>query len=225
VKKFKRGRDGLMTHEEAVSLASDVAAYIRVSTRAQNYATQRDAIERAAKVRGETVERWFEEKRTAKKLDRPVLKDVRELSRRGCLRKLYVFRLDRLARSGIRDMLMVLEELETHGTKVISVSDGIDLEGPARDVIVSVLAWAAQWEHRAHGERVSAARARVEASGGQWGRPRSVSLADARRAIERRKNGESIRDIARAMKIPRSTVAEVLSDKTSYARMLKKHSA
>ncbi len=198
-----------MTHDEAVSLASDVAAYIRVSTRAQNYATQRDAIERGAKLRGEKIERWFEEKQSAKKLDRPVLKDVRELSRRGCLRKLYVFRLDRLARSGIRDMLMVLEELESHGTKIVSVADGIDLEGPARDVVVSVLAWAGQWEHRAHGERVSAARARVESKGGHWGRPRSTTEKQAQEIGERKKKGQSIRQISIAMKIPRSTVGAI----------------
>ncbi len=186
-----------------------VAAYIRVSTRAQNHATQRDAIERAAKSRGEKIDRWFAEKQSAKKLERPVLTEIRDLSRQGYVRKLYVFRLDRLARSGIRDMLMVLEELESHGTKIISVADGIDLEGPARDVVVSVLAWAGQWEHRAHGERVSAARARVEAKGGHWGRPRSTTEKQAQEIFERKKKGQSIRLISIAMKIPRSTVGAI----------------
>jgi len=186
-----------------------VAAYIRVSTRAQNHSTQRDAIERAAKSRGEKIDRWFAEKQSAKKLERPVLTEIRDLSRQGYVRKLYVFRLDRLARSGIRDMLMVLEELESHGTKIVSVADGIDLEGPARDVVVSVLAWAGQWEHRAHGERVSAARARVEAKGGHWGRPRSTTEKQAQEIGERKKKGQSIREISIAMKIPRSTVGAI----------------
>src|SRR6266545_1271765 len=69
-----------------------VAAYIRVSSRSQNNATQREAIKRASKARGHVIAHWFEEKRSAKTLERPVLSHVRDLARRGEVQRLYVFR-------------------------------------------------------------------------------------------------------------------------------------
>jgi DNA invertase Pin-like site-specific DNA recombinase len=183
-----------------------VAAYVRVSSRSQNYATQREAISRAAKARGDVIRHWFEEKKSAKNLDRPVLTHVRDLARRGEVRRLYVFRLDRLARSGMRDLLTVVEELRAAGCSLQTIADGFDLEGPAADVVVAVLGWAAEMERVALGERISAARARIEAAGGSWGRPRRIGGKQAREIVARNKKGESIREIAIAMKIPRSTV-------------------
>lgn len=202
-----------------------IAAYVRVSSRSQNNATQREAISRAASARGDEIVHWFEEKKSAKKLDRPVLAKLRDLVQRGEVTRLYVFRLDRLARSGIRDTLTVLDELRAAGCTVLTINDGFNLEGPAADVVVAVLAWAAQMERVAMGERIMAARARVEASGGRWGRPARVSavLAERIRAAKRQvtmfaKNGEpSIRELAVKFKVPRSTVAEVLSEKGAYA--------
>jgi DNA invertase Pin-like site-specific DNA recombinase len=211
--------------QHARSAKEPIAAYVRVSSRSQNNAMQREAIGRAASARGDEIRYWFEEKVSGAKLDRPMLTRLRDLVRRGEIRKLYVFRLDRLTRSGIRDTLSVVEELRAAGCRVLTIADGFDLEGHAADVVIAVLSWAAQMERLAVGERISAARVRVEARGGEWGRPRRVSLADARRIVARKKkNGESIRQISVAMKIPRSTVAAVLSEKSVYARLLKKHS-
>src|SRR5207244_2180810 len=90
---------GLEVHRSAAPRSHNgwmglmAAAYIRVSSRSQNHATQRDAILRAASARGDRITQWFEERRSAKKLDRPMLASVRELARRGDLPKLYVFRL------------------------------------------------------------------------------------------------------------------------------------
>ncbi len=195
------------------------AAYIRVSSRSQNHASQREAIERAAKARGHEIEKWFEEKRSAKTLDRPVLVQVRDLARQGKIRRLYVFRLDRLARSGVRDLLTVVEELRVAGCSLHTIADGFDLEGPASDVVVAVLGWAAQMERLALGERISAARARVESSGGRWGRPPRVTPELGVKIIEAygAKRKPSIRQIAAALKVPRSTVAAVLSGKGPYS--------
>jgi len=200
-----------------------VAAYVRVSSRSQSNATQREAIERAAKARGHEIEKWFEEKRSAKTLDRPVLVQVRDLARQGKIRRLYVFRLDRLARSGVRDLLTVVEELRVAGCSLHTIADGFDLEGPASDVVVAVLGWAAQMERLALGERISAARARVESSGGRWGRPPSTRAADNAHEIRaRKKKGWSVRRIAIALKVPRSTVADVLSGKGPHGGAAKK---
>lgn len=202
-----------------------VGAYVRVSSRSQNEATQTEAIKNAAAARGERIELWFAEKRSAKTLDRAALTYVRELARRGEIRKLYVFRLDRLTRSGIRDTLMVVDELRSHGVRLVTVADGFDIEGPAADVVLSVMAWASQMERLALGERISAARARVEKAGGHWGRPPRVSAELADRIRRARvltdgggKDARSIRQLAVMLKVPRSTVAAVLSEKGPYKR-------
>lgn len=184
------------------------AAYLRVSTGGQDARTQRDALERAARARGDRITRWFSEKRSGRKLERPELAALRAAARRGELRRLYVFRLDRLTRSGVRDTLAVLDELERGGCEVLTVADGFELAGPARDVVIAVLAWAAQMERVAIGERIRAARARVAAQGGRWGRPRRA--LDLRRARELRKKW-SLRKVAAALKVPRATLARALA--------------
>jgi DNA invertase Pin-like site-specific DNA recombinase len=182
---------------------------VRVSSSSQDLASQSDAISQAARARGDRLERWFREKVSGRTLERPVLKEVRAAVRRGELRKLYVFRIDRLTRSGIRDTLALLEELERGGCKVVTVADGFDLEGPTRELVLAMIAWGAQMERIALGERISAARARVEKAGGRWGRPRRVF--DIARARKLEREGKTRRQIAAALKIPRSTLSDVLS--------------
>jgi DNA invertase Pin-like site-specific DNA recombinase len=182
-----------------------IAAYVRVSSRSQDLATQRDAISRAARARRHRIGRWFEEKQSGKSLARPVLGELRDAVRRGAVTTLYVFRIDRLTRSGIRDTLALLEELRGAGCKVITLADGFDFDGPASDVVLAVLAWAAQMERAALGERISAARARVR----KWGRPRRQ--VDVARARELQAKGKTVRQIAAALKVPRATVQRVLA--------------
>jgi len=109
----------------------DATAYLRVSSRAQDHATQKSAIERAATARGDAITDWRAEKRSGKTLARPELDRLRADARAGHVRRLYVFKLDRLTRSGIRDTFEVIEELRAHGAELVSVSDGFALDGPA----------------------------------------------------------------------------------------------
>ncbi len=188
----------------------DSVAYLRVSSKAQDFAMQRAAIERAAAARGDTIVTWYAEKRSGKALARPELDRLRAEARAGKLAKLYVFRLDRLTRSGIRDTFEVVEELRAHGVQLATVADGFDLSGPAAEVVLAVMAWSAKMERVAINERIAAARERVEASGGAWGRPRRLSEADVAQVAALRSAGRSVRAIAVALKLPRSTVADAL---------------
>jgi len=191
-----------------------VAAYIRVSSKTQSLAMQRDAIARSAAARGEEISAWFEEIRSAKSVARPVLDDVRRRARSGELARLYVFRLDRLTRSGVRDMFAVLDELKTSGCQVQSVSEAIDFSGPTADIQIAVMAVCAQVERQAIGERVAAARARVEAQGGRWGRPPRMTPQQVETAKRMRSNGHTVRAISKAIKIPLRTVARLVCQKT-----------
>lgn len=197
---------------------STIAAYIRVSRRSQDLEHQRLAIERAAHARGDSVDRWYCEKRNASTLEREALAMLRADVKLGEIAKLYVFKIDRLSRSGIRDTLAVVHELRDHGCKLAAVADLFDADGPAADVVLAVMAWAAQMERQALGDRISAARDRIEAAGGRWGRPRRVDPGTAARAREMKRDGWTVRQISQALKVPRSTIAVAMSRKGHYAR-------
>jgi DNA invertase Pin-like site-specific DNA recombinase len=189
-------------------------AYIRVSSRAQDHTTQHTTIERIATARGDSIATWYAEKRSAKTMDRVELQRLLADARAGALRgqRLYLFRLDRLTRSGISDTLAALEELRAGGLEVVSVGDGFDLNGPHAEVIIAVMAWAAKMERLATAERIAAARDRVEAEGGRWGRPSRVDRATRARAVEMAAEGRSVRAIAQALKVPRSTIARAIAE-------------
>lgn len=196
---------------------STIAAYIRVSSRSQTHDSQRAAIEQAAAARGETIGEWFSDTMSGKKLDRPALSDLRQRVRRGQISRVYVFRLDRLARSGIRDTLAVVEEMRFRGCELVSIADGFNVTGPAAEIVLAVMAWAAQMEREAISERICAARTRIEAAGGRWGRPGKAGPADLERARKLKKAGLSVRKIAMATGIPRSTIARAVAGQGHYA--------
>lgn len=187
------------------------AGYIRVSSKSQDWATQRSVIERAAAGRGDRELRWFEEKASAGTTDRAALLELRGAVRGGELRRVYVFRLDRLVRTGPRDMLNLVHEFEACGCELVTLADGFSLDGPARDFILSGIAWAAKLERDANTERLAAARERIERAGKKWGRPfRSPELRE--KALHLRVNEKkSIRQIAMSLKVPRTTVARWLA--------------
>jgi putative DNA-invertase from lambdoid prophage Rac len=149
----------------------------------------------------------YSEKLSAKTIARAELERLRADAREGHLRRLYVYRLDRLARSGIRDTFDVVEDLRRHGVELISVADGFSLDGPAAEIVLAVMAWAAKMERLAINERISAARERVEAEGRKWGRPSRIDPTVTAKIVLMRSEGRSFRQIAVALKIPLATIA------------------
>src|SRR5205823_7158670 len=92
----------------------------------------------------------------------------------------------------------------------VSVGDGFDLTGPAAEIILAVVCWAAKMERLAINERIAAARERVEAEGRKWGRPSRLTDHDRAKVAALRRVGRTVRQIAVALKVPRSTVARAV---------------
>jgi DNA invertase Pin-like site-specific DNA recombinase len=195
-----------------------VVAYVRVSSRGQDHAMQQGAIVREAAARGDTVARWYAEKRSATTNDRPELAALLADVRAGKVRRLYVFRLDRLTRTGIADTLQLVRELRDRQVELVNLRDGFAVPPPNAtgsevaigQLILSVLAWAAEMELHTRRERIAARRELAEERGEAWGRPRRTSWNVDAEVGERRARGETVRSIAAAMKLPRSTVARIL---------------
>jgi DNA invertase Pin-like site-specific DNA recombinase len=191
-----------------------IAAYVRVSSRAQTHETQVAAIERAATARGDAVATWYAEKRSGKTIARPELDRLRADVRTGKVSRLYVFKLDRVTRSGVADTYRVVEEIKRAGCELIAVADNLHLKPGADDiaseVFVFALSLAARLERTALNDRIAAARDRMEAQGRAWGRPRRMDDTAVARARRMRAEGRTVREIAVALKVPRSTVARAV---------------
>lgn len=188
-----------------------VAAYVRVSSKAQDLATQRAAIEREAAARGDAIGTWYAEKRSGKTLARPELEALRRDVRAARVGRIYVFRFDRLTRSGIRDTFEVIEEFRAHHCEVVSVSDGFALDGPAGEIVLAVMAWAAKMERLAINERIAAARVRLEEEGRCWGRPPRLAASEGQKVRDLAAQRLSVRQIAVRVKVGKSIVQRALS--------------
>jgi DNA invertase Pin-like site-specific DNA recombinase len=190
------------------------AAYIRVSSKAQNLAMQRHAIEQEAARRGEEIGIWFTEKRSAKTAQRPELDRLRADLRAGRVRKVYGFRFDRFLRTGPADAFRFAEECHQAGAELVTVADGLHLKPGADDITTTVLLFAfslaAKLERAAINDRIAAARERLEAEGRPWGRPSSLTPQDRAKIVALNAEGLSHRAIAIRTRIPRSTVTLAL---------------
>src|SRR5438309_8585391 len=108
------------------------AAYVRVSSRSQdhaNAAARRRTGRRCSRRqdRGLVLRQDDGRRAGAPRPDR-----LRADARAGLLRRLYLFKLDRLTRSGIADTLNVVQELRDSGVEIVTVADGFSLDGQRR---------------------------------------------------------------------------------------------
>lgn len=186
------------------------AAYIRVSSDSQDYGSQRHAIEQAAKNRGTAIHRWYADSATGAQIDRPRLRALRRAVCAGDVAQLWVWRLDRLTRSGIVDTIQALQELRAHECQCVSVCDALP-EGPLLELYVSMLATSAQLELVKIRENIAAGRERARAAGRPWGRPR-IDRALRARVHELRAAGASERQIARTLQKSKTWVHSVLCE-------------
>lgn len=189
-----------------------VAAYIRVSTASQDYAYQKTAIEAAARARGDRVDEWFADVASGGTLERPEFRRLQKALDARRLRCVWVWRLDRLTRTGIGDTLECVDHVRRSGAELVSVADSIALDGgPVADLVLSVLAWCAQMERAKLHENQAAARARMALQGRSWGRPPlPPHVRDA--VLEAASHGFSRREIAKQLKVSKSYVDRVLRE-------------
>ena len=149
-------------------------AYIRVSTKEQDENIQRHAIEEFARSRGIEVLRWyidkgesggkvFRERPSARRL----LEELEQL-RPGCI---VAWSLDRLGRTML-DTINTVMGLEQRGVKVITIKEEWlqTLDGNIRKLVLSILAWVAEFERR----RIRERQEEAWRQGKQRGRPPKV---------------------------------------------------
>jgi putative DNA-invertase from lambdoid prophage Rac len=184
------------------------AIYLRVSTAdgRQTTANQRPKLEELARVRGyEPV--VFEDNRSALK-HRPGLEAMMSAARRGEVQAVLVAALDRLGRS-MTGVVQIVLDLERAKVPVISLREPwLDTGGPARDLLLAIFGWVAQEERRILVARTHDGLDRARAQGKRLGRPRV--LVDVPRALQLRREGASVREVAKVLGVGVGTLTRAL---------------
>lgn len=105
-------------------------AYIRVSSIDQNEQRQIEAMQKYE------IEKWFREKISAKDTNRPKLQELLEFVREGDTVHIHDF--SRLARS-TKDLLEIVELLNTKGVILISNKENIDTGTPTGKLMLTMI--------------------------------------------------------------------------------------
>ena len=174
--------------------------YARVSTTDQDLTLQREALERAGCVviREEKVSGTSRHGRTE-------LRTVLDFVTEGD--ELVVTRVDRLARS-IGDLQDVVRELKSKGATLRATEQPVDTSTAAGKAFLDMLGVFAEFETNLRRERQMEGIAKAKAKGVYKGRKPSV---DPTKVCEMRNGGMRPSQIARELKVARTTVWRALS--------------
>ena len=156
------------------------------------------------------VEKVFEEKVSGSSRDRPALNEMIEFAREGD--EIIVHALDRLGRD-IRDLLNIVEQLNTKGVTVEFLSEQLRFSRESNDPLAKLqlhmLASFAEWE-RATAKRRQAegiARAKLHNPEKYRGRPIKIDVNEIKRL---KQQGLGATAIAKQMNIGRASVYRAL---------------
>lgn len=178
-----------------------VLAYLRVSTDEQaisglGLADQRRVIAlEAERKQWSDVEFVVDEGYSAKSLARPGITDALERLRKGEAGVLVVSKLDRLSRS-LLDFAGLMDRAKREGWRLVVLDLAIDTTTASGALMANVMASFAEYERRLIADRTSAALQAKKALGHRLGRPRTTSDVLARRIVQERDKGRSLRAIA-----------------------------
>jgi DNA invertase Pin-like site-specific DNA recombinase len=205
----------------------NAALYVRVSTAEQNSDLQiRDLLEYAGRQHWEAVE-IYKDVISGATASRPGLNRLMADAGARKFDCLLVWKLDRFGRSLV-DCLNNIRTLEDHGIRFVAVTQGLDTDqkNPASRFLLHVLGAAAEFERSLIRERTQAGRLRYKQDyeSGKVGktvysrsgrnlpphRPKKIFNRDE--VVDLRRQGLSIRQIARRLGLGIGTVARTLRE-------------
>jgi len=193
-------------------------AYIRVSTKEQDEEVQRKAIEEFSKSRNIEVVKYYIDKGESggkEFRERPAASQL--LSELDQLKPecIISWALDRLGRTML-DTINTVMSLEKKGVKVITIKEEWlqTLDENIRKLILSILAWVAEWERR----RIRERQEEAWRQGKQKGRPAKLTKEEVEYYLKKYSN-LSLKDIWRLINAERR---EKGLEEISYWTLLKK---
>lgn len=113
-----------------MNMTGTKVAYIRVSSVEQNLEQQKELLEKYG------IDRWYEEKASAKDTNRPKFQEMMDWVREGDT--IYIRDFSRLARS-TQDLLNITTELKEKGVKLVSDKENIDSSTPHGELMLTMI--------------------------------------------------------------------------------------
>ena len=185
-----------------------VAIYCRVSTTDQNIDLQLTDLRRYSHSRGWIIQKeYLDEGVSGSKESRPSLDALMTDSRKRLFDIVLVWRFDRFARSS-RHLAIALDEFGHLGVDFVSYNEHLDTSGAMGKAMFTIIGAMAELERGIISERVRAGLRRAREKGKVFGRPRVEISPEKLKDMQNR--GYSVRKMAMALKMPRSTVHDKL---------------
>lgn len=179
--------------------------YMRISTEDQRDDLQRDALVRAgvseANIYTDTMSG------SSRARTRPAFDRLSARLRSGD--ELVIWKFDRLGRS-VLDLVTTIYGLHERGMVVRSLTEGVDTSTPLGRALVGVLGAFAEVERENIRERVKAGMAAAKARGRHCGRFPKTHAETAEKIRACRRAGMTAQEIARDLKISRTTLYSTL---------------
>jgi DNA invertase Pin-like site-specific DNA recombinase len=181
-----------------------IKGYARVSTDGQDLAIQLELLKAAG------ATQVFSEKQSGVKTDRAAL--ARCLASLEAGDTLLVAKLDRLARS-TRDLLNTLAVISEAGASFKSLGDPwADSTTPHGKLMLTVLGGLAEFERHLILSRTDEGRVRAKARGVRFGRKPKLTKHQREEALARKRNGETLTDIARSFNVSHMTISRLYGE-------------
>jgi len=132
--------------------------------------------------------------------------------RAGKVARVVCYKLDRCGRS-LTHLCLLIDEMNRLGVPLVCTSQGIDTSenNPCSKFQLDVLKAVCEFERNLIRERVNSGLAAAKAKGVVLGRPSTLREHEGE-ILELRKQGKGIREIARELKLPVSSVFKVLKE-------------
>lgn len=179
-----------------------IFGYARVSTGQQSLDLQIKTLKEA----GVKPHRLFTDKESVGNMNRDGLQTLRQKVEEGDA--ILITKLDQLGRD-TANMIQLIKEFDALGVAVWFLDDGISTEGTMGKMVVTILSAVAQAERQRILERTNEGRLEAKTKGVKFGRKRSI---DQEKVLALREQGLGASEIARQMKIGRSTVYVILQE-------------
>lgn len=193
-----------------------VAIYARVSTSDQTLDPQLDALRQYAQARGWDARELLDHGHSGTKTGRPGLDDLLAAGRRREVDAVAVVKLDRLGRN-LAHLLAVLGDLDDLGVAFVSLDDGIDTQTPAGRLFMQIRGAFAEYEAAVVRERTLAGLDAARRRSKKLGRPRVMDEKQVAPARRMASSGQSVRHIAKALGVSRTTAHRALCETSAVA--------
>jgi DNA invertase Pin-like site-specific DNA recombinase len=187
------------------------ALYLRVSTDGQTTENQRrELVEVASRAGWKVVEVYEDAGISGAKGrgDRPAFDRLHKDAVRRQFDVVMAWSVDRLGRS-LSDLLRFLEELRGLGVGLYLHKQALDTTTPAGKAMFQMLGVFAEFERAIIQERVRAGLARAKSQGKRLGRPPVVDARKRKAVLAARKQGLSVRKIAKKVGLSVGSVHSV----------------